>query len=788
MDIAGVVAVKVKADLTDLDKGLDQARQKSEKFDKSAASSLGRTEQAARNVGVEGRKAGAAITAANDNISASVGRIGKFYSSAINSVKAFAAAAGSALAVSLVVAAADAYTKLSNQIKLATTSSAQASSTMGQLFEIANANGQSVGALGDLFARMKIPLDALNISGERLINVTRGIAAALLVGGKSQAESAGALQQLGQAMGSGIVRAEEFNSIMEGAPVIAQAAAAGFGTLGISVAELRNRVVAGQVSSEEFFKAMEAGLPAVEAKAKSFQMTIGGAIQVISNGFLALVGAVQNMSGVFSGVALVLSTVGVAMYKVAAGIQIATQFFTGLYNQFAVFRVVVNAASAALQAYIIIAAAAFAIKGVQYLASLATGFSVVAKAVWAMNAALLANPLGVMVGIALALGLALYKLNEQFNFMPSVLSAINQAFQSFGKVAEGVINSVIAGLNLLIDGLNQVIRLFGGSGLSNLSEIKVDFGQGAERIKSALDSGFKSGSEFLKSTMANAGKMAGIEVGNGMKASAKPTGEEIGKAASPSLSKAISSGAQEAHKMGAPVLRDAVAQGGKMAGSTIAEIMSAQAQKTAANAATIFSAAGIEFSKTAADILTRAGQNVAELMKRAINASLRQISSEIKQNEYENNKLDAEAELARAQAFATRTGQNGGSGGYGGSGGGRGGINAAYSTSQSSNGSTGSTGSGFVGGGGGGGKSGGVRVGAEDYGTKASLGAMTADNDNGGSGGNSNSETKAANVTIVNVTDPEMAVNAINTRAGNQALINFIVANAEEIRATLGVA
>src|SRR5690606_18702903 len=114
----------------------------------------------------------------------------------------------------------------------------------------------------------------LGISGEELLGFTDKIAVALRVSGKSAAESSGALLQLSQALGSGVVRAEEFNSILEGAQPIAQAAAAGLKEAGGSVAKLRQLVVDGKVSSEAFFRAFEAGSVILEDKVANAELTV----------------------------------------------------------------------------------------------------------------------------------------------------------------------------------------------------------------------------------------------------------------------------------------------------------------------------------------------------------------------------------------------------------------------------------------------------------------------------------------------------------------------------------
>ncbi|MGR6730310.1 tape measure protein, partial [Aeromonas veronii] len=77
----------------------------------------------------------------------------------------------------------------------------------------------------------------------QLINFTDKVALALRVAGTDSQTASGALLQLSQALGSGTVRAEEFNSVQEGALPILQAVAAGFKEAGGSVSKLRQLVL-----------------------------------------------------------------------------------------------------------------------------------------------------------------------------------------------------------------------------------------------------------------------------------------------------------------------------------------------------------------------------------------------------------------------------------------------------------------------------------------------------------------------------------------------------------------
>src|SRR5690606_31236336 len=129
----------------------------------------------------------------------------------------------------------DSATRIENALKVAGLAGEQLESVYQRLKDSAIANAAPIEALVELYGRAALVQKELGITGEELLNFTDKISVALRVSGKSAAESSGALLQLSQALGSGVVRAEEFNSILEGALPIAQAAAAGLLEAGGSV-------------------------------------------------------------------------------------------------------------------------------------------------------------------------------------------------------------------------------------------------------------------------------------------------------------------------------------------------------------------------------------------------------------------------------------------------------------------------------------------------------------------------------------------------------------------------
>lgn len=221
-----------------------------------------------------------------------------------------AAAAATLFAGSLVVReifqAVDAYQGLQNRLRIVTDTTAELAQIQGDLFDISQDTRTSFEATAQLYGRAAIAADELGASQAQLLRLTEISGKALAIQGGAASEASGALRQLSQSFSSGIVRAEEFNSILEGAFPIAQAAARGFGDAGISVGKLRVLVTEGKVSSQEFFQAILKGGEGIDEQFLKTQVTLSQATQTISNSFLNLVGKLNESTGAGAGLASVL--------------------------------------------------------------------------------------------------------------------------------------------------------------------------------------------------------------------------------------------------------------------------------------------------------------------------------------------------------------------------------------------------------------------------------------------------------------------------------------------------
>lgn len=227
-----------------------------------------------------------------------IGGASKKSATAVDYLKRTLGLLGGALLVRQLLSAADAFTELRNKIRVATGEAGNLEATLDRLFEIANRTRTPIAANAQLFQRMSLAAKELGATSEELFQVTENVAKALAIQGGSAESASGALLQLSQAMGAGIVRAEEFNSILEGAFPIAQAVARGLDRAGGSVAKLRQLIIAGEVTSQEFFQALLSQTEELTELFENTVPTVSQAVTVLRNNFVRFIGEADQATGV----------------------------------------------------------------------------------------------------------------------------------------------------------------------------------------------------------------------------------------------------------------------------------------------------------------------------------------------------------------------------------------------------------------------------------------------------------------------------------------------------------
>lgn len=201
------------------------------------------------------------------------------------------------LGVEQIIKYADAWTEAQNRIRVFTQSAEEANAVHLALFKVIQESRQSMAPMVQLYARVAQAADNLGASQQQVIDFTEGIAKALSIQGVTSQQARGALIQLGQAMGMTKVRAQEFNSINEQAPIILQTVAKEmFGAKG-SVAQLRAAMLDGKLTAMEFYKSFATALPKIREQFKLVTPTVSQAMTVLENSFIRFIGQTNKATG-----------------------------------------------------------------------------------------------------------------------------------------------------------------------------------------------------------------------------------------------------------------------------------------------------------------------------------------------------------------------------------------------------------------------------------------------------------------------------------------------------------
>lgn len=214
------------------------------------------------------------------------------------SVTRLAPALAAIVSIQGAIAAADSYTRFSNSLKVAGLEGSNLKAVQEQLFQQAQKNGTSLEALGGLYGKAAQSQKALGASQADLLRLTETVSTALRVSGTDAAGASGALLQLGQALGSGVVHAEEYNSVLEGMPAILQAAVNASSEYGGNLAKLKNDIIDGKVSSKEFFDLILSGSQILQGQAAKAPLTVAASMTTLQNAITKYIGEADASLGV----------------------------------------------------------------------------------------------------------------------------------------------------------------------------------------------------------------------------------------------------------------------------------------------------------------------------------------------------------------------------------------------------------------------------------------------------------------------------------------------------------
>lgn len=207
------------------------------------------------------------------------------------------AAMTAAFGVSQIIKAADAYSMMNARVSRFTDSADSATAVMRQLTNYANQAGAEVGSAVAVFTSLSGALQDIGTSQTDILRLTETLNKLGVIGGSSTDEISNALRQFSQSMAGGIVRAEEFNSIIENTPEIARAIGVG---MNLSMGQLRTAMLNGQLTSEAVLKSLLSQTQTVDAQFAKMPRTVSAAMATMENEINGLIGVLNNSTGATS--------------------------------------------------------------------------------------------------------------------------------------------------------------------------------------------------------------------------------------------------------------------------------------------------------------------------------------------------------------------------------------------------------------------------------------------------------------------------------------------------------
>jgi tape measure domain-containing protein len=265
---------------------------------------MGRLRAGARNVreiGVgfmEGARLGVqdvlvrqrALNAAQAKGAASVERMGQGYRSIANAARSLVAGLSAVSAARI----ADEWSSVEARVGLVTSGVEEQKTSLEEIYAIAQRTRQEYTATGDLFQKIQRNAKDLHLDTTDSLQLTEIIGKAMGIGGGSAGAQQAALTQLGQALGAGVLRGDELNSIIEQAPRLAQAIAEAFG---VSVGQLKELGEQGKLTSNVLAKGLLKQAGKINAEFERMPKTFGGAMVILKNALGREVDAFNRATG-----------------------------------------------------------------------------------------------------------------------------------------------------------------------------------------------------------------------------------------------------------------------------------------------------------------------------------------------------------------------------------------------------------------------------------------------------------------------------------------------------------
>ncbi|XHO06397.1 hypothetical protein ACEQUB_03320 [Ralstonia syzygii] len=253
----------------------------------SAERSLGELAASAKTAG---DKAAAGLA----QVKAGVSVLSEQVTAARTQVLAFLSLNWAAGKVQEIVQVADAWNMMAARLKLATAGQREFTTAQTALFDIAQRIGVPIQETATLYGKLQQAVRMLGGEQKEALTITESISQALRISGASANETQSALLQFGQALAAGVLRGEEFNSVVENSPRLAQALADG---LNVPIGRLRKMAEEGRLTADVVVNALLSQQDKLATEYAQLPATVSQAFERLRNAFGQTINRIDQATG-----------------------------------------------------------------------------------------------------------------------------------------------------------------------------------------------------------------------------------------------------------------------------------------------------------------------------------------------------------------------------------------------------------------------------------------------------------------------------------------------------------
>ena len=206
-------------------------------------------------------------------------------------------ALGAAIAVGGIIDFANQAVNLQNRLRGVVASQEEAAEAFKLVQSVARDTRSGLGDVADLFANLTVATADMGKTQAEVAAISSTFSKTLKISGADANATSGAIRQFGQALASGVLRGDEFNSIMEANPVFMRKVA---DELGVTIGEMRALAFEGALTADVITLATEDMAKAVDEQFGNTVPTISEAFTQLQNELVGIFASLQEDTQVFS--------------------------------------------------------------------------------------------------------------------------------------------------------------------------------------------------------------------------------------------------------------------------------------------------------------------------------------------------------------------------------------------------------------------------------------------------------------------------------------------------------